>query len=51
VLLQVLSAVDGKGKKLSEQNLTSMPVFDGMSAANGRLYVSLKDGTVECWGE
>jgi len=50
-LLQVLSAVDGKGKRLSEQNLTSMPVFDGMSAANGRLYVSLKDGTVECWGE
>jgi len=49
VLLQVLSAADGK--KLSEQRLSSMPIFDGMSAANGRLYISLKDGTVECWGE
>ncbi|MGD0090566.1 MAG: PQQ-binding-like beta-propeller repeat protein, partial [Planctomycetota bacterium] len=48
-LLQVLSAADGK--KLSEQRLSAMPVFDGMSVANGRLYISLKDGTVECWGE
>lgn len=47
VLLQVVSAADGK--TLSEQKLSSMPVFDGMSAASGRLYISLKDGTVECW--
>lgn len=27
-----------------------IPVWDGMIAANGRLYVSLKDGTVLCMG-
>jgi len=49
VLLRVVSAADGKNR--SEQRLTSMPVFDGMSAAGGRLFISLKNGTVECWGK
>jgi hypothetical protein len=49
VLLRVVSAADGK--KRSEQRLTSMPVFDGMSAAGGRLFISFKNGTVECWGK
>ena len=48
VYLQVFSASDGK--KLSETKLTAMPVFDGMSAAGGRLFIALKNGTVECWG-
>ena len=38
------------GQKLAEVELTSPPVFDGMAAANGRLYVSLVDGRVVCLG-
>ena len=49
VFLRVVSATDGKN--ISECKLDTMPVFDGMSAANGRIYISLKDGTLECRGE
>lgn len=49
VFLRVVSATDGK--KVSECRLDAMPVFDGMSAANGRLYISLRDGSIECFGE
>ena len=38
------------GKKLAEYKLDSPPVFDGMIAANGRLYVSTRDGRVLCMG-
>ena len=44
-----LSAADGK--KLTDYGLPAPPVFDGMIAANGRLYVALVDGTVQCFGE
>ncbi len=36
------------GGKLSELRLDSPPVFDGMAAANGRLYISTMDGSVVC---
>ena len=36
------------GAKLAEQELDSLPVFDGMSAAGGRLYVSTQAGNVLC---
>ncbi len=38
------------GKKMAEYKLDSSPVFDGMSAANGRLYLSMKNGRVLCFG-
>ncbi len=38
------------GTKLSEYRIPAIPVWDGMIAANGRLYISLKDGTVLCMG-
>ncbi|NOZ19646.1 MAG: PQQ-binding-like beta-propeller repeat protein [Planctomycetes bacterium] len=38
------------GKKLAEQKLDSMPVFDGMIAGGGRLYLSTVDGKVMCLG-
>jgi len=38
------------GKPLSESPLASPPVFDGMAAAYGRLYLTAKDGTVVCLG-
>jgi hypothetical protein len=44
-----LSAKDGK--KLSETPLEYPPVFDGMIAAGGRLFASLRDGSVVCLAE
>jgi len=42
-------AVSAKdGKKLYETPLEYPPVFDGMIAAGGRLFASLRDGSVVC---
>jgi len=30
-------------------DLDAPPVFDGLIAANGRLYLALEDGSVQCW--
>ena len=38
------------GEKLAELALDTPPVFDGLIAAGGRLYVSLEDGRVVCYG-
>ncbi len=47
----VLTAVSAKnGRKLNQQKLDALPVWDGMIAAGGRLYLALKDGTVVCLG-
>ncbi|MHC4249628.1 MAG: outer membrane protein assembly factor BamB family protein, partial [Planctomycetota bacterium] len=46
--LLILSTSDGK--KLSEQKLPGPPVWDGVAAAYGRLYITLADGTVLCLG-
>jgi hypothetical protein len=48
IFLRIVSAEDGG--TISQCELASMPVFDGMSTAKGKVYLSLKDGTVECWG-
>jgi len=46
----VLAAYDAAdGKKLARYKLPSPPVWDGMAAANGRLYISLTGGHVQCW--
>jgi hypothetical protein len=42
--LVAVSAADGK--KLSETELEYPPVFDGLIAANGRLFASLEDGSI-----
>jgi outer membrane protein assembly factor BamB len=47
-LLCAFSAEDGK--ELAEYKLDSPPVFDGMIAANGRLYISTTDGRLICMG-
>ena len=44
--LVAVSAADGK--KLSELALDTPPVFDGMIAAAGRLFVALEDGSLVC---
>jgi hypothetical protein len=48
-VLLALSVEDGS--MLSEFNLDSLPVFDGMAAANGRLYISTLNGKVLCIGK
>ncbi len=49
VHLEVRSGADGSVQ--AEFELESMPVFDGMSAADGRLFLSLKNGRVVCYGK
>lgn len=45
-ILWVVSAPDGK--RLAQHRLASPPVWDGMAAANGRLYLSTTGGKVVC---
>ena len=49
VYLRVVSTEDGS--TMAQHRLKSLPVFDGMSAAAGNVFLSLQDGTVACWGE
>jgi hypothetical protein len=45
----VLCAVDkADGTQRAEVQLPSSPVFDGLIAARGRLFLSLKNGSVVC---
>jgi outer membrane protein assembly factor BamB len=48
-VLWAVSTTDGS--KTAEYKLESPPVWDGMAAAAGRLYVSTSDGRVTCIGE
>jgi hypothetical protein len=45
--LFALTATDGS--KASEYPLSASPVFDGMIAANEKLYVAAIDGSVQCF--
>ena len=47
--LAAISTINGK--VLSEIELDQPPVFDGLIAANGRLFVSLQDGSLACLAE
>ena len=47
--LWVLSITDGK--KLQTIALEGRPTYDGLSAANGRLYLSTEDGKLMCFGD
>ncbi len=46
-LLWVVSA--SEGQRLAQYELESLPVWDGMAAANGRLYLATKGGKVLCY--
>lgn len=48
-VMRAVSSTDGK--TLAERKLESPPIFDGMIAAFGRLYLSTVDGKVMCLGE
>ncbi|MCH8216543.1 MAG: PQQ-binding-like beta-propeller repeat protein [Planctomycetes bacterium] len=47
--LFAVSAINGK--KLAEYKLNAAPVWDGIAIANGQVYISLADGTVQCLGQ
>jgi hypothetical protein len=47
--LWVVSVSDGE--KLAEYKLDSLPVFDGLMAASGRLFIATKDGKLICMGK
>ena len=47
---KLLAVSKQDGRKLAEYELDSPPVFDGLIAAGGRLYLSLHDGSVRCMG-
>lgn len=45
----VLAAVSGQdGRELMRQTLSAPPVFDGLIAAHGNLFLSLQDGRIVC---
>jgi len=37
-----------KGEKLADYQLDGLPVFDGMMAANNKIYMAMQDGSVIC---
>ena len=47
VVMRVVSARDGT--VLSEQTIDAVPAFDGMSAADGAVFIALKNGELQCW--
>ena len=46
-LMWAVSATNGK--KLSQYKLDSLPVWDGMVAAHGKIYLATMDGSVTCF--
>jgi hypothetical protein len=48
-VLWVMSGADGA--KIAEYKLDAPPVWDGMAAAGGRLYLATADGRVICFGK
>jgi len=46
-LLYLAAAADGK--ELAQHKLESPPVFDGMAAAGGKLYIATMNGNILCW--
>jgi len=46
----LLAVSPADGKTLADYELKSPPVFDGMAAVEGRLYVSTKMGEIVCMG-
>jgi len=47
-VLRIVAKEDGR--TVSEHKLASPPVFNGAAAANGRLYLTLEDGSLCCFG-
>ena len=39
------------GEETGRHDIDSAPVLDGLAAANGKIYLVLKNGTISCYGE
>ena len=39
------------GRKLAELKIDGLPVYDGLMAAGGRLYLAMRNGAVRCFSE
>ena len=48
-IMRAVSAANGA--TLAEYKLDKLPVWDGVAAAYGRLFIVNQDGSVECWGK
>ena len=48
-LLRAVATSDGT--LISNMQIPSLPVWDGMVAARGKLYIATMDGSVVCMGE
>jgi outer membrane protein assembly factor BamB len=48
-VLRIVSAADGE--RLRELKLAAPPAWDGLAAAEGRLYMSTANGAVRCFGQ
>jgi outer membrane protein assembly factor BamB len=48
-IIQTLATEDGK--QIAEYKLDSPPIFNGIAAANGRLYLVTVDGKIRCFGK
>jgi PQQ-like domain len=46
-LMRVVSSIDGK--TLAEYKLDTLPAWDGMAAAGGKIFMSTTDGRVVCY--
>jgi hypothetical protein len=47
----VMAVSSSDGSELTRCKLDALPMFDGMAAAYGRLYISTEDGAVMCLAE
>lgn len=47
----ILAVEKNKGIVLGKWDIPHVPVWDGMIAAYGRLYIAMKDGTLLCLGK
>ncbi len=48
-IMHAISTTDGA--TLAEYKLDKLPVWDGVAAAYGRLFIVNQDGSVACWGK
>lgn len=49
--VRLAAAATADGRLLSSYAIDAMPVFDGLVAANGRLFLAMQDGSVASYGE
>lgn len=49
--VRLTAAAVSDGQLLASYAIDALPVFDGLAAANGRLYLAMQDGSVACFGK